>query len=52
MVKKEIKNNEEYFRCEECGMYYKTRETAQKCENFCKKHHACNTEIMKHAVQF
>ena len=51
MVKEEIKKDKTYLKCEECNMYYKTREIAQKCENFCKEHHACSIEITKHAVQ-
>jgi len=51
MVKEIIRENTKYFRCGECGMYYKTRELAQKCEDFCGKNNACNMEIMKHAVE-
>ena len=51
MVKEVIKENTKYFMCEECLMYYKTRELAQKCEDFCRENHACSIEITKHAVE-
>ena len=51
MVKEEIKNGKTYFMCEECLMYYKAKELAQKCEDFCRENHACSIEITKHAVE-
>ena len=51
MVKEIIKENTKYFVCEECLMYYKTKELAQKCEDFCGKYHACSIELTKHAVE-
>ena len=50
MVKEEIINGIVYFMCEACNMYYKTKEPAQKCENFCKKYRSCSIEITRHAV--
>jgi hypothetical protein len=47
MVKKTGKN----FQCEECKLIYKEKEIAEKCEKFCKKFNACNTEITKHAIK-
>jgi hypothetical protein len=51
MVKEIKHNNKTYFQCEECMMYYLDLETAKKCEDFCRKHNACNTEIISKAVQ-
>ena len=51
MVKKIINKGKEFYQCEACGFYYKTRKLAEKCEDFCRKNHACNTEIIKHSVQ-
>ena len=51
MVKEETINGKKYYQCEACDMYYETRELAQKCEDFCNKHHECNTELIKYAVQ-
>ena len=52
MVKEETKNNKTYFMCEACDMYYRTKELAEQCEKYCNEKHACNTELIKHAVQF
>ena len=51
MVKQETKNDKTYFMCEECNMYYKTKDLAEKCESHCRDKHACDTEITKYAVQ-
>ncbi len=48
---KEIEDNGKCFQCEECGFYYKTKTLAGKCEDFCKKHKACNQDIVKHAIK-
>ena len=45
------KNKINYFECEECYFVYKDRKIAKECEDYCKKHHACSTEITKHAIQ-
>lgn len=51
MVKKETKNNEDLFKCEACGFYYKEKGWAKKCEDFCNKYRSCSMEITKHSVQ-
>jgi len=51
MVTETEKNGEKYYMCEACNMYYKTQALAQQCEDFCNKYHACDTEIMKQAIQ-
>ena len=51
MVKSIINRNIEYYKCEECGLYYKDRTTAKKCEVWCKKHKSCNLEIIGHSVK-
>lgn len=50
MVKKSSKNNKTYYICQECNFAYKDKETAAKCEAWCREHHSCNVEITKHAV--
>jgi hypothetical protein len=50
MVKEEKINDKKYFMCEACDMHYLKKDLAKECEDFCNKHHACNTEIIKHAV--
>lgn len=52
MVKEEIKKVVKYFKCESCGMYYKEKGLAEKCEEFCEKYKSCSVEITKNAVDF
>jgi len=40
------------FLCEECGLGYADRETAKKCEDWCRKTGTCSLEITKKAVYF
>ncbi|MCH7940475.1 MAG: hypothetical protein IH842_00660 [Thaumarchaeota archaeon] len=51
MVEEIKKEGKKYNICEECGFAYMDKETAQKCEDWCNKHHSCNLEITKSAVQ-
>ncbi len=39
------------FLCEECGLFYKDKSFADKCEEWCAKHNSCNLEITKHAIK-
>ncbi|MBI2176417.1 hypothetical protein HYU40_03675 [Candidatus Woesearchaeota archaeon] len=50
MVDSVTKRGKSYYVCQECGFAYETRELAQKCEEWCTKHHSCSLEITKHAV--
>jgi len=50
MVRKLKRENKVLYMCEECGLIYEEGGWAEKCEEFCKKHHACSLEITKHAV--
>ncbi|QOJ79030.1 hypothetical protein IG193_00755 [Infirmifilum lucidum] len=36
--------------CEYCGLKYESRELAESCEAWCRRHRSCNLEIAKHAV--
>lgn len=51
MVKQITKNNKTYYTCPECDFAYEDKETAAKCEKWCKKYHSCNMEITKYAVE-
>lgn len=51
MVKIIKKSGTTLYQCEECGFYYKTRNLAEKCENFCKKYKSCSIEITKHSIK-
>ncbi len=51
MVKEINYKGKNYFQCSICKFYYETKDLAQKCEDFCKKHNSCSLEITKHAVK-
>lgn len=50
MEKRISENNKKYYLCRECGLKYKNRILAEKCEKWCKKHKSCNLEITKNAI--
>ena len=50
MVKEITKEDKTYYQCEECGLFYTDKETAEKCEAWCKEHKSCNLDIIKSAV--
>lgn len=39
------------YNCKECGFKYKKQELAKECEEYCKKHKACNSEIIRKAIK-
>ena len=39
------------YQCEECGLHYIEKNTAEECEKFCKKYNACNIKITKYAIE-
>ncbi len=41
---------ENTYQCDDCGLKYKEKNIAEKCEAWCKKHHSCNIEITKNAI--
>jgi len=49
-VKEKKINTQTIFLCEQCGMGYKDRETAEKCEDWCRKTGTCSLEITRKAV--
>ncbi len=38
------------YTCPECGLSYKDKDMAKKCEAWCKKYNSCNLEITKYSV--
>ena len=52
MVKEVDKNNRKLYQCEECGFKYAKKETAEKCEAWCREHKSCNLEIIKEANDY
>lgn len=41
---------ETLYACSVCGYIYKDKETAEKCEAYCKTHNQCSLEITKLGV--
>ena len=39
------------YECPECGLNYKDRLLAKKCEDFCKEFNACSLDITKHSIE-
>lgn len=50
MVKEIKKENKVYYQCEICGYYYDTEGLAKQCENWCREHKSCNSEIIKQSI--
>lgn len=44
-------NSNKIYRCRECGLGYKDKKIAEKCQAWCKEHKSCNLDIIKHAVE-
>jgi len=44
-------NNQNLHQCNECGLHYKDKDTAEKCEAWCKEHKTCNVEITSRAEE-
>ncbi len=40
----------EVYVCEECNFAYTEKEQAKECEEFCKQHKSCSTEITKNSI--
>ena len=40
------------YRCPECGLNYKDKKWAEKCEAWCRDRHSCNIEITTHSEQY
>lgn len=51
MVREVEKNKITYFECEECGLLYKEKDWAGKCQEWCSRNKSCNLEITKHAIK-
>ena len=40
-----------YYQCEICKFYYKKKELATQCEEFCRKHKSCSLKLTKYAIK-
>ncbi len=50
MVKIIQQQSQELYQCGECGLQYKEKGLAEKCEAWCREHHSCNIEIIARAI--
>lgn len=48
--KKSHELHHELYPCKECGLRYKEKDWAAKCQAWCQEHQSCNIEITKHAL--
>lgn len=39
------------FQCSECLLHYRTKEMAEKCQDYCKTNHACSLEIIQNSIE-
>ena len=51
MVKEKNIKEKQVFQCMKCGYYYKTKESAEECEDWCKQHSSCNLLITRNAIK-
>ncbi|MBI4085060.1 MAG: glucose-6-phosphate dehydrogenase [Candidatus Liptonbacteria bacterium] len=51
MVKIIQNKNQILYQCEECGLKYKSKEIAGKCQAWCSEHKSCNLDLIKYAVE-
>ena len=42
---------EKAYRCDACGMHYRDRGTAEKCESYCVEKGICNSEITEKSLE-
>ena len=46
-----VKKYKNYYKCKSCGFYYKNKDLAKKCQDYCEKYKSCSLEITKNAVK-
>jgi rubrerythrin len=51
MVVEEQYNGQETYRCSICGFHYTTAETARNCEDYCRTHNGCRSDLAKQALE-
>lgn len=39
------------YQCDECGLHYKDKKTAELCEAWCKERNSCNLEITRLSLE-
>ena len=51
MVQEITKGDKKYYKCKECDLSYSDKETAEKCEAWCRENKSCNLDIIKYAIK-
>jgi len=52
MVTAVHKGTETFYKCDACGLVYREKEIAEKCQNWCETHEgSCNLEYIQHSVK-
>ena len=51
MVKEVEKDGKIVYQCEDCGFHYEDRDTAERCEAFCKEKGMCSTDITANSIE-
>ncbi len=46
-----MSNEQNLYQCPECGLHYKDKEIAKKCEAWCKNYKSCNLVISQQSVE-
>ncbi len=39
------------YQCKICGLHYRQKKIALRCQNYCQKHQSCSLEITKKSVE-
>ncbi len=53
MVTAVRKGAETFYKCDVCGLVYREKEIAEKCQDWCETHEdSCNAEYIMQSVTF
>ncbi len=47
-----VLKGERYYVCGECHLIYSSKDLAMKCEEWCRKHMSCNSEITSQSIGY
>lgn len=52
MVSIKVKSGKEFFVCDTCGLIYKDKKTAEKCQTWCENNPgSCNPNVIQLSVE-
>lgn len=47
-----MSNDDKIYQCPKCGLKYREKEWADKCEAWCNDHgNSCDPEVVEHAIK-